>query len=57
MGLIREPKEIDFYVIEKKWTDDELLEFRKHIQSVKSKSQQKSIRHINNKTVKTIAKK
>jgi len=27
MGLIREPKNVDFYVIDKEWTTEELKEF------------------------------
>ncbi len=27
MGLIREPKNVDFYVIDKPWTDEERKEF------------------------------
>jgi hypothetical protein len=27
MGLIREPKNVDFYVMDKPWTEEELKEF------------------------------
>lgn len=31
MGLIREPKNVDFTVLDKQWTDEELKEFSKFI--------------------------
>lgn len=31
MGLIREPKNVDFTVLDKPWTDEELKEFSKFI--------------------------
>ena len=35
MGLIIEPKEIDFYVIDKSWTEEEKLEFSELIKKQK----------------------
>ncbi|GAB3929475.1 hypothetical protein [Larkinella terrae] len=45
MGLIREPKSIDFVIESKPWTEDELVEFRalikKNKEERKAKIQQK----------------
>lgn len=35
MGLIREPKNVDFYVIDKSWTDKEREEFSEFIKQRK----------------------
>ncbi len=35
MGLIREPKNVDFYVIDKPWTDKERKEFSEFIKQRK----------------------
>ncbi|MEI8203791.1 MAG: hypothetical protein WCH34_12295 [Bacteroidota bacterium] len=35
MGLIKEPKEIDFYVIDKPWTEEEKHEFSELIEKQK----------------------
>jgi len=37
MGLIREPKNIDFTVQSKPWTDKELFDFRKLMAELKAK--------------------
>jgi hypothetical protein len=37
MGLIREPKNIDFFVIDSPWTDEEKKEFSKLIKKEKPK--------------------
>ena len=37
MGLIREPKNVDFYVIDKPWTDEERKEFSEFIKLKKEK--------------------
>ncbi len=37
MGLIIEPKEVDFYVIDKPWNDDEKREFSELIKKQKDK--------------------
>lgn len=36
MGLIREPKNVDFYVIDKPWTDKERKEFSEFIKQRKA---------------------
>jgi hypothetical protein len=37
MGLIKEPKNVDFYVIDKPWSEAELIDFRKVIKELKAK--------------------
>lgn len=37
MGLIREPKNVDFTVLDKPWTDEELREFSAFIKLRKEK--------------------
>jgi len=37
MGLIREPKNVDFYVLDKPWTDEERDEFSEFIKLRKEK--------------------
>ncbi len=37
MGLIREPKNVDFYVLDKPWTDEEKEEFSEFIRLKKEK--------------------
>ena len=43
MGLIREPKEIDFYVIDKPWNDQELKELSAFI---KMRKEQRTKRRL-----------
>ncbi len=43
MGLIREPKNIDFTVNSKPWTEDELRDFRKLMNDLKTKSRKKTV--------------
>jgi hypothetical protein len=43
MGLIKEPKEIDFAVQSEPWTEEELFDFRKLMNELKSKNSTKSI--------------
>ena len=38
MGLIREPKEVDFTVQSKPWTEQELKDFRKLMAELKAKN-------------------
>jgi len=52
MGLIREPKNIDFYVLDKPWTDAERKEFSAFIKLRKDQRKRKGLR-----TKKTPAKK
>ena len=37
MGLVREPKDVDFTVKSEPWTEEELVEFRKIMDSIKKK--------------------
>ena len=38
MGLIKEPREIDFSTKSEPWTEKELVEFRKIMQGIKNKN-------------------
>jgi hypothetical protein len=38
MGLIKEPKDIDFSTKSEPWTEQELSEFRKIMQEIKSRN-------------------
>lgn len=38
MGLIREPNNVDFYVLDKPWTEEERKELSAYIKSRKEKS-------------------
>lgn len=49
MGLIKEPKEVDFTLESKPWTVKELAEFRKLMQSIKSKRTNKNATKIESK--------
>ena len=44
MGLIREPKNVDFYVLDKKWTDKERKEFSAFIKLRKEQRQKRQSR-------------
>ena len=44
MGLIREPKNVDFTVQSKPWTDEELRDFRKLMTELKAKNTSRKIR-------------
>ena len=44
MGLIREPKNIDFTVNSKPWTEDELQDFREIMNKLKAKPRKRTIR-------------
>jgi hypothetical protein len=44
MGLIKEPKNIDFTVNSKPWTEDELQDFRKIMTKLKAKPRKRAIR-------------
>ena len=43
MGHIKEPKNVDFYVIDKPWTTSEKREFSELIKKLKSRSKTKRI--------------
>ena len=49
MGLIKEPKEVDFTLESKPWTGKELAEFRKLMQSIKLKRTNKNATKIESK--------
>ncbi len=42
MGLIREPKNVDFYVIDKTWTEEEQKEFSTFIKQRKEQMKKRS---------------
>ncbi|MEP7197150.1 MAG: hypothetical protein ABI851_11580 [Saprospiraceae bacterium] len=44
MGLIREPKNVNFTVLDKPWTDEELKEFSAFIKLRKEKRKQRQSR-------------
>jgi hypothetical protein len=44
MGLIREPKNIDFTVNSQPWTEDELQDFREIMNKLKAKPRKRTIR-------------
>jgi hypothetical protein len=44
MGLIREPKNVDFTVQSKPWTEEELHDFRKLMNELKLKNTKRKIR-------------
>lgn len=51
MGLIKEPKNIDFFVIEKNWSEKELKEFSELIKKQKNLKQLKNLNNSQNKRV------
>jgi hypothetical protein len=46
MGLIREPKNVDFTVQSKPWTDEELRDFRKLMTELKAKNAKQKMRGL-----------
>jgi hypothetical protein len=44
MGLIREPKNVDFYVLDKPWTDEERKEFSAFIKLRKEQRKKRNSR-------------
>ena len=52
MGLIREPKNVDFYVLDKPWTDKERKEFSAFIK-LRKEQQKKRIARIQTKKGRT----
>ena len=44
MGLIREPKNVDFYVLDKPWTEKERKEFSSFIKLRKEQLKKRTIR-------------
>jgi len=49
MGLIKEPKNIDFTVQSKPWTEDELRDFRKIMNELKAKNTKRRVRSLTKK--------
>jgi hypothetical protein len=43
MGLIKEPKNIDFTVQSEPWTEEELIDFRKLMSELKAKAAKRKI--------------
>ena len=43
MGLIREPKNVDFTIQSKPWTAEELRDFRKLMTTIKNKNAKRKI--------------
>ncbi len=46
MGLIREPKNVDFTVESKPWTEVELRDFRKLMFELKAKNTKRKVREL-----------
>ena len=46
MGLIKEPKNVDFTVQSEPWTEEELKDFRKLMNELKAKSSKKKLRPL-----------
>ena len=55
MGLIKEPKNVDFTLQSKPWTEDELRDFRKLMTKLKEKNVSKQIRTASIRKKKIIA--
>ena len=46
MGLIREPKNVDFTVQSIPWTEEELTDFRKLMTELKAKNVRQNFRYV-----------
>lgn len=46
MGLIREPKNVDFTVQSKPWTEEELRDFRKLMTELKAKNAKRKLQSV-----------
>jgi hypothetical protein len=55
MGLIKEPKNVDFSVESKPWTAEELLDFRKQIAKLKEKNTARKLRQSTGRKKKILA--
>ena len=51
MGLIKEPKNVDFSIQSKPWTEEELIDFRILMKQLKAKNAK---RKINKKSTKAV---
>lgn len=49
MGLIREPKNVDFTVQSEPWTDQELSDFRKLMSEIKAKNSKPKLKVLTKK--------
>jgi hypothetical protein len=49
MGLIKEPKNVDFTVQSEPWNEEELKDFRKLMDELKAKNATKKLRHPRSK--------
>jgi hypothetical protein len=49
MGLIKEPKNVDFMVQSEPWNEEELKDFRKLMDELKAKNAAKKLRHSKSK--------
>jgi hypothetical protein len=49
MGLIKEPKNVDFTVQSEPWTEEELIDFRKLMVELKAKTTKRKILPSNEK--------
>lgn len=55
MGLIKEPKNVDFTAQSKPWTEEELRDFRKLMTKLKEKNALKKIRASSSRKKKVVA--
>ena len=55
MGLIKEPKNVDFTVQSKPWTEEELRDFRKLMTELKAKNATKKLRGTTIRKKRTLA--
>lgn len=55
MGIIKEPKDVDFIIKSEPWTDKELEDFRKLMKEQKAKNAQKKFRATIKRTKKHYA--
>ena len=46
MGLIREPKNVDFTVQSNPWTEEELTDFRKFMTELKAKNVRQNFQYV-----------
>lgn len=53
MGLIREPRDVDFYINSKPWTEKELKEFSEIIKKSKAADAKREKRRIKRKSANT----
>ncbi len=49
MGLIKEPKNVDFSTKSEPWTENELADFRKLMQELKAKNKKRQTKSLTSK--------